>query len=399
MKMFKKKEEVINTIINEQNILIVQDLDGVCIPLVQDPLKREINKEYVKAVSKLKENFAVLTCGEHEGRRGVNRLVEKALNSKTKAKENGFYLPGLAACGVEFQDRYSNLSHPGLERNEIKFLAKVPKIMRLMLTNELQEFLPNLSNDLRNKLIDVAVCDTRFTPTLNFNEIFSYVKNDFKKVKYLQLIMEKIMNNLLEDSINSGLENSFYLHLMPNLGLNNGREIMKYATQNEFGTTDIQFIIKGAIKEAGLLFLLNKYISNKTGIYPFGENFNVRNAPKTLNKLIDLCKDKIPSNQMPLLIGVGDTVTSVKDHKSNSWLRGGSDRGFLTLVQRLGESFKKENQVIFVNSCNDQVSRPRVNGADMTGISDPYDDLKFNMVINDGPQEYIDWFKELASNF
>ena len=30
MKIFKMKEEVINTIINEQNILIVQDLDGVC---------------------------------------------------------------------------------------------------------------------------------------------------------------------------------------------------------------------------------------------------------------------------------------------------------------------------------------------------------------------------------
>ena len=87
MTMFKTKEEVIDTIINEQNILIVQDIDGVCIPLVQDPLKREINKEYVKDVSRLREKFAVLTCGEHEGRRGVNRLVEKALNSKTIAKE------------------------------------------------------------------------------------------------------------------------------------------------------------------------------------------------------------------------------------------------------------------------------------------------------------------------
>ena len=399
MKMFKTKEEVIKTIINEQNILIVQDLDGVCIPLVQDPLKREINKEYVKAVSKLKDNFAVLTCGEHEGRRGVNRLIEKSLNSKTKAKENGFYLPGLAACGVELQDRYSNLSHPGLKDNEIKFLEKVPKIMRLILTNELQEYLPNLSNDSRNRLIDVAVCDTRFTPTLNFNEIFSYAKNDFKKVKSLQLLMLKIMNNLLEDSKNSGLDNSFHLHLMPNLGLKNGKEIMKYATQNEFGTTDIQFIINGAIKEAGLLLLLNKYISNKTGIYPFGENFNVRNAPKTLNKLIDLCIDKIPSHQMPLLIGVGDTVTSIKDHKNNSWLRGGSDRGFLTLIQRLGESYGKNNQVLFVNSCNNQVLRPRVIGTDMTGISDPSDDLKFNMIINDGPEEYIEWFKKLASNF
>ena len=399
MKMFKTKEEVIDTIINEKNILIVQDLDGVCIPLVQDPLKREIKREYVEDVSKLREKFAVLTCGEHEGRRGVNRLVEKALNSKTIAKESGFYLPGLAACGVEFQDRFSNLSHPGLKDNEIKFLAEVPKMMRSMLTDELKEFLPNLSNELRNKLIDVAVCDTRFTPTLNFNEIFSYVKNDFQKVKDLQLIMEKIMIILLEDSKKFGLDNSFYLHLMPNLGIRDGREIMKYSTQNEFGTTDIQFIIKGAIKEAGLLFLLNKYISNKTGVYPFGENFNVRNAPKTLNKLIDLCKRKIPSDQMPLLIGVGDTVTSVKDNKDNSWLRGGSDRGFLTLIQRLGESYKKENQVVFVNSSNDQVLRPRVNGIDMKGISDPNDDLKFDMVINDGPKEYIEWFKQLASNF
>ena len=399
MKIFKMKEEVINTIINEQNILIVQDLDGVCIPLVQDPLQREINKEYVKDVSRLREKFAVLTCGEHEGKRGVNRLVEKALDLKKTAKENGFYLPGLAACGVEYQDRFSNLSYPGLKDNEINFLAEVPKMMRSMLTNELKKFLPNLSNEKRNKLIDVAVCDTRFTPTLNFNEIFSYVKNDFQKVKDLQLIMGKIMNDLLEESKNFGLDNSFYLHLMPNLGIRDGREIMKYSTQNEFGTTDIQFIIKGAIKEAGLLFLLNKYIANKTGVYPFGENFNVRNAPKTHAQLIKLCRDKIPHEQMPLLVGVGDTVTSVKDNKDNSWLRGGSDRGFLTLIQRLGESYKKDNQVVFVNSCNEQVLRPRINGTDMKGVSDPNDDLKFNMIINDGPQEYIDWFKQLASNF
>ncbi len=399
MNVRKTKEEIINTIINEENILIVQDLDGVCIPLVQDPLKRELDTEYVEDVSKLREKFSVLTCGEHEGRRGVNRLVEKALNSRTKAKENGFYLPGLAACGVEFQDRFSNSSYPGLNDNEIDFLAKVPKMMRLMLTNELKNLLPDLSNDLRSNLIDVAVCDTRFTPTLNFNQIFTLVKNDLNKVRGLQLIMEKIMNNLLEDSKSLGLENSFHLHLMPNIGEKNGREIMKYATQNDFGTTDIQFIIKGAIKEAGLLLLLNKYISSRTGIYPFGESFNVRNAPKTLNKLIELCRDKIPRDQMPLLIGIGDTVTSVKDDKNNSWLRGGSDRGFLTLIQRLGESYKKDNQVIFVNSCNEQVSRPRVNGTDMKGVSDPDDDLKFNMIINDGPQEYIKWFKQLASQF
>jgi len=187
--------------------------------------------------------------------------------------------------------------------------------------------------------------------------------------------------------------------MMPNLGLKEGREIMKYSTQKEFGTTDIQFIINGAIKEAGLLLILNKYILNKTGIYPFGENFNVRNAPKTLNQLVKLCKDKIPIDQMPMLIGVGDTVTSEKDNKSKSWLRGGSDRGFLTLIQVLGELYKKDNQVIFVNSSNDQVCRPKIIGSDMTGISDPSDALSFNMIINDGPEEYIEWFKQLASNF
>ena len=397
--MYTRKEEVIRTIINEKNILIVQDLDGVCIPLVKDPLKRELSKEYVKDVSKLGENFSVLTCGEHEGRRGVNRLVEKALDSKTKAKEYGLYLPGLAACGVEFQDRFGNSSLPGLKDNEIKFLAEIPEMMRSMLNNELKIFFPNLTNESRNKLIEVAICDTRFTPTLNFNEIFSSVKHDFKKIERLQLIMEKIMNSLIDESKKVGLGNSYYLHMMPNLGLRKGKEIMKYATKDELGTTDIQFIINGAIKEAGLLLLLNKYISTQTGIYPFGENFNVRNAPKSHDELIKLCRDKISNDKMPLLIGVGDTVTSSKDNEKDSWLRGGSDRGFLTLIQKLGVSYKKANQIIFVNSSNEQVSRPKVNGSDMTGISDPNDDLKFNMIINDGPEEYIEWFKELATNF
>tara|TARA_B100000700_G_scaffold298423_1_gene364306 strand:- start:3360 stop:4571 length:1212 start_codon:yes stop_codon:yes gene_type:complete len=399
MKIFNKKEEIIRTFINEKNVLIVQDLDGVCIPLVQDPLKRVIKKEYIKSISKLGEQFAVLTCGEHEGRRGVNRLVEKALNSKTSAKENGLYLPGLAACGVEYQDKFSNLSYPGLEEKEISFLAKVPEMMKAILSKELKLLLPNLSDGTMNRLINVAICDTRFTPTLNFNEIFNYAKNDLTKVKELQLLMEKIMKHILKQSQKSNLEDSFHLHMMPNLGLKDGIEIMKYATEKQFGTTDIQFIINGAIKEAGLLFLLNKYISSKNGVYPFGENFNVRTAPKKLNELVKLCKEKIPMNQMPLLIGIGDTVTSIQDNKTKSWLRGGSDRGFLTLIQRLGREYQKENTVIFVNSSNEQVSRPRVEGSDMSGISDPNDELKFSMVINNGPDEYIDWFQKLANDF
>ena len=74
--------ELLKELMGTNHFLIVQDIDGVCIPLVQDPLKRVISKEYVKDVSKLKDKFSVLTCGEHEGRRGVNRLIEKALDSK-----------------------------------------------------------------------------------------------------------------------------------------------------------------------------------------------------------------------------------------------------------------------------------------------------------------------------
>ena len=88
MNMLRTKEEVIATILNEKNVLLVQDLDGVCIPLVQDPLKRELKSEYVLAASTLRNNFSVLTCGEHEGRRGVNRLVEKALLSPPVGSRN-----------------------------------------------------------------------------------------------------------------------------------------------------------------------------------------------------------------------------------------------------------------------------------------------------------------------
>ena len=33
----------------------------------------------------------------------------------------------------------------------------------------------------------------------------------------------------------------------------------------------------------------------------------------------------------------------------------------------------------------------------LTGISDVYDNLKFDMVFQNGPKEYISWFIELAN--
>ena len=76
--------------------------------------------------------------------------------------------------------------------------------------------------------------------------------------------------------------------------------------------TDIQLLIKGAVKDSGVLFLLNKFIADKTGKAPFGSNFNFRDSPNSVTEKIDLCKRTIQKEDMPLIVGVGDTVTSKK---------------------------------------------------------------------------------------
>ena len=81
------------------DLLIVQDLDGVCMQLVRDPLTRRLEGRYVEAAAQLEGAFVVLTNGEHGGRRGVNRLVESALGESRAPADEGLYLPGLAAGG------------------------------------------------------------------------------------------------------------------------------------------------------------------------------------------------------------------------------------------------------------------------------------------------------------
>ena len=110
-------------IINSKNILFIQDIDGVCIPLVKDPMTRKLESKFIYAVKNLEKEFYVLTCGEHEGPRGVNRIVERSLRSIDQPKEKGLYLRGLAACGVEYQDSNGNISFEGVSKEEVDFLA------------------------------------------------------------------------------------------------------------------------------------------------------------------------------------------------------------------------------------------------------------------------------------
>ena len=67
-----------------------------------------------------------------------------------------------------------------------------------------------------------------------------------------------------------------------------------YVKSTDF-RTDIQFMLSGAVKEAGLLVQINKYIKERYGNSPFGENFNVRNAPKSISDDWITINDKVDS--------------------------------------------------------------------------------------------------------
>ena len=384
-------------LIDSPDFLIVQDLDGVCMPLVKDPLTRSLAAKYVHAAALLRGNFCVLTNGEHEGHRGVNRLVEQALGDRSMARNQGLYLPGLAAGGVQLQDEFGHLTHPGVSDAEMSFLASVPERMNALMGALLPSVMPDLADQDLKAEIKQAILDTQVSPTINLNSLFSRIPNDVSGQRALQSMLETLMQQLMEMAVAEGLHESFFLHVAPNLGRDSsGSERLKPSTPGDVGSTDIQFMLRGAIKEAGLLVLINRHVSARTGIPPLGEDFNVRTAPQDLESLLALCKDRIPLEQMPQLVGVGDTVTSTESASGDGWLRGGSDRGFLTLLQELGRSFQRPNRVVIVDSSGGEIDRPSLADDSLTGISDPEDPLQFDVCIPGGPDQYVDWFIDLA---
>ena len=163
-------------IINSKNILFIQDIDGVCIPLVKDPMTRKLESKFIFAVKNLEKEFYVLTCGEHEGPRGVNRIVERSLRGIDQPKEKGLYLRGLAACGVEYQDNNGNISFEGVSKEEVDFLAKVPDLMRPSFEQIVKKIFPNINQEEINSHASKSICKTRFSPTINFNSLFDLVK-------------------------------------------------------------------------------------------------------------------------------------------------------------------------------------------------------------------------------
>ncbi|QEY31073.1 glucosylglycerol 3-phosphatase [Synechococcus sp. RSCCF101] len=392
-------EALADDLAGEENLLLIQDLDGVCMPLVRDPLTRAIDPAYVRAARTLNGRFQVLTNGEHLGERGVNGIVERAMGGAALARDEGLYLPGLAAGGVQLQTRLGEVCHPGVSDAELAFLAGVPDQASSMLQGLLSEAPFRVPEEDRSALIRATVLVNRVSPTLNLNSLHSHFGGDWTLTLALQERLDAWMHGLLADAREQGLEGSFFLHLAPNLGSVAGREQLKPAGPAGVGTTDFQLMLRGAIKEAGLLVLLNRHVERLTGHAPLGRDFNVRGAPRDIPSMLALARKRFDPAWMPRLVGVGDTVTSEPPTagQASSHRRGGSDRGFLTLIQELGRTFGKPNEVLLVDSSDGEVDRPSLrNNPDLHGISDAMDPLRLTGTFPGGHREYIQFFIALA---
>ncbi|MEO0457290.1 MAG: glucosylglycerol 3-phosphatase [Cyanobacteria bacterium P01_A01_bin.114] len=396
------------------NLLIVQDLDGVCMKLVKDPLNRNISTGYVKAVPAFEGNFFVLTNGEHIGPRGINSIIERAFETKATdsaetVAQQGLYLPGLAAGGVQWQNRYGKLSHPGVSDSELAFLAQVPDRVEHRLRQFFAEQPSTVSEEILETCIRASVLDNVASPTVNLNTFYETL-NDPELYIQLQQAVQALMDELMMTAKRQGLGDSFFVHYAPNLGRNeNGQEVVWWAGETTSGTTDFQFMLRGAIKEAGVLALLNHYYCQRIGSYPLGEDFNARQAPKTIEEMLALVEQKLDPALMPTLVGVGDTVTSQAIETADGvvFKRGGSDRNFLQLIQAIGQSFDNESFTVYVDSSGGELKnrRPLIltteNGRPKVseGPGDPQDtedSLTLNVAFPAGHVQYCQAFQAAA---
>ena len=406
-------------LVERENILIIQDLDGVCMGLVKDPLTRVIEAKYLEAAKSFGEHFFVLTNGEHIGQRGVNGIVERTFADDELVREKGLYLQGLAAGGVQWQDSYGNVQHPGVSDAEMAFLEALPHKVISYLREWGQQPKYGLEREQLEEYIQATVLDNKVSPTANLN-VFHEIFGDRPELyAELQQEIKLLSDRLLEEARQQGLADSFFVHYAPNLGRDEGGiEIMQPAKDKDSGTTDFQFMLRGGIKEVGVIVILNHYYYLQTGEYPLGKDFNARQAPKKHQDLLQLVEDNFDPAIMPTIVGVGDTVTSkavangdreaYPEGNRLEFKRGGSDRGFLELIQALGKKFATDNVVVYIDSSGGEVKNRKALKLDHTNpqevkviegpgdARDTQDPLTLNVVFPGGYQQYVDFFCHTA---
>lgn len=400
------------SIASTENLLIVQDLDGVCMGLVKDPLTRSLSPDYVEAARAFDGHFFVLTNGEHVGRRGVNAILEQAFPDRDRIRKEGLYLPGLAAGGIQWQNRFGDVEYPGVSDKELAFLATVPERITQVLHAFLADDSDIVSADSAAQEIAASVLDNAASPSANLNSLHAAFGERADLFRKLQEQILDLMRSLLQEAAARGLSDSFFIHLAPNLGRDEvGDELIRWASSEDSGTTDFQFMLRGAVKEAGIVSLLNQYYFRRTGHYPLGEHFNARQAPKAHQDLVDLVAESFAPQDMPTLVGVGDTVNSsaIQNGDRLEFKRGGSDRNFLHLIQDLGHKFNSGNVVAYVDSSGGELANrtPVEVGTDRAGYAvatqgpgdprDADDPLIVDVVFAGGHEEYCQRFCEAAS--
>jgi glucosylglycerol 3-phosphatase len=403
-------DQWVDLLARTENLLIIQDLDGVCMGLVKDPLNRIIESSYVQATQAFDGHFYVLTNGEHVGQRGSNGIIERAFGNPEAVRTQGLYLPGLAAGGVQWQTRAGDLAHPGVSQAELEFLGAVPDKIRDRLRQFFRQHPDILSNDTLHQGIEASALDNMASPTANLNTFHSLLQGHMPVYVALQKAMQTLMEDLLAEAQQQGLGDAFFVHYAPNHGRGtDGKEIVWFSQGDESGTTDFQFMLRGAIKEAGVLALLNRYYAQRTGQHPLGEAFSVRQAPHDHQALIDLVVKNFDPAVMPTIVGVGDTVTSkiVIEQGQPVAKRGGSDRNFLQLVQDIGQRLGTGNLVTYVDSSGGELkNRKALKLATVAGQpivtegpgdpNDSTDPLRLNVVFPGGYQQYCRAFQKAA---
>jgi glucosylglycerol 3-phosphatase len=377
-----------------QNLLLIQDLDGVCMNLVNDPRDRQIDPTYLRATQAFAHHFYVLTNGEHTGPIGVNSIIDRAIQPNPWPNP---YLPGLAAGGIQWQDRSGCVEHPGVQPAELEFLATIPtKICAALI-----QFCTD--RDLDKSAIETSILANIASPTVNLNRFYELLKLDVTSYQALQKMIYELLQGLIQ---NSEFPQSFFLHCAPNLGANHqGEEIPWWGSSANSGTTDFQFMLRGGVKEAGVLVLLNRYYGQHYGDYPLGAEFNVRQAPQSIAALLNLTLRHFDHKLMPTIVGVGDTVTSNIQTNSNSDIvqiqRGGSDRNFLQFIQELGIAFDRPNLTVYVDSSGGELSNRKPLKIDQDMLlespTDPDDPLKFDVFFPGGHREYCQHFCQAAA--